>query len=190
MPEPIQTIDFSILDWIQEHICCDALDRIVPKLTVLGDKGIIWILLALVCLAVKKWRKCGISMAFALIVGLLIGNILLKLTIARDRPCWIAPPNVMLIPIPKDTSFPSCHSLSGFAAAVTLLLYHRYPGMIAVLLSTTIALTRLYLYVHFPSDVLVGTLLGIGIAIAVYFLTKKYLWSPMQKKFPALLIYD
>ena len=187
MPEPIQTIDFSILDWIQEHIRNDMLDLIIPKITVLGDKGIFWIAVTLLCLFVAKWRKCGITMATALLVGLLIGNILIKLTVARDRPCWISPPEVMLVAIPKDTSFPSCHTLSGFAASIPLLYYFRRVGIPAVIFAGIIGLTRMYVYVHFPSDVLVGFILGVAIAIGTIWLTNKYLWQFLEKKFPKLL---
>ena len=189
MPEPIQSFDFSVLDWIQSNLRNDVLDFIVPRITFLGNAGLIWILLTLVCVGVKKWRKCGLTMAAALLTGLLVGNIILKLLAARDRPCWVSPPEVMLIAVPKDYSFPSCHTLSGFAASVTLLCYTRRAGIPAVILATMIALTRLYLYVHFPSDVLVGFVLGTTIALAAFLLMRRYLWEPMQARFPDLLVY-
>lgn len=187
MPEVIQNFDFSILNWIQEFVRNDALDRIVPYVTSLGNAGILWIVLALTCLAVRRWRRCGITMAAALIAGLLVGNLLLKLLIARERPCWISPPEVMLIPIPRDYSFPSCHTLSSFGASVTLLHYSKRAGIPAVIAAGIIALTRLYLYVHFPTDVLVGMLLGTGIAAAACILTDRYLWTVLDRRFPALL---
>ena len=79
MPEPIQSFDFSVLDWIQSNLRNDVLDFIVPRITFLGNAGLIWILLTLVCVGVKKWRKCGLTMAAALLTGLLVGNIILKL---------------------------------------------------------------------------------------------------------------
>ena len=177
----IQEFDFAILNWIQNHLQCAALDWIVPKITVLGNAGVFWIIAALVCLAVPKWRKCGVSMALALIMGLLVGNLFLKLLVARDRPCWIAPLDPMLIPIPKDYSFPSCHTLSGMAASVSLLHYYKKAGIAAVALAVTIALTRLYLYVHFPTDVLVGGLLGTLIAIAACAVNDRALWGKLGK---------
>ena len=187
MPESIQTLDFSILDWIQEHFRCGTLDFIVPKITALGNAGVLWIILTLVCISVKEWRKCGITMASALLTGLLVGNVVIKLLAQRERPCWISPPELMLIAVPKDYSFPSCHTLSGFAASVSLLCYSRAAGIPAVILAVLIALTRLYLYVHFPSDVLVGFLLGTGIAAAAFLLTRRYLFDALQQKYPALL---
>ena len=190
MPEPIQSIDFSILDWIQSEIRNGPLDWIVPKITSLGNAGLIWIVLALTCVAVKKWRKCGLTMSAALLTGLLVGNVLIKLLAARDRPCWIAPPDVMLIAVPKDYSFPSCHTLSGFAASVSMLCYSRRAGIPAVILAAMIALSRLYLYVHFPSDVLVGFLLGTGIALTAFLLMRRYLWDRMEQRFPNLLLHE
>lgn len=177
----IQNLDFSILDWIQSHLRCGVLDWLLPKLTALGNFGVFWIAAALVCLEVKRFRKCGVAMANALIIGLLVGNITLKLLVARDRPCWISPLDTMLIATPKDYSFPSCHTLSGFAAAVPMLRYHRKWGIAAVTLAAVIALSRLYLYVHFPSDVLVGGILGIAIALFSCRLTDRYLWKRLRK---------
>ena len=111
----------------------------------------------------------------ALLAGLLIGNILLELTVARDRPCWISPPEVMLVAIPHDTSFPSCHTLSGFAASIPLLYYYRGVGIPAVILAGIIGLTRLYVYVHFPSDVLAGAVFGVLMALLTEKIVEKYL---------------
>jgi undecaprenyl-diphosphatase len=188
MPEPIQSFDFSVLNWIQDNIRCDVLDFIVPKITALGNAGVLWIVVTLLCVAVRKWRKCGITMAAALLTGLLVGNVCIKLLVARDRPCWIDPPELMLIAIPRDYSFPSCHTLSSFAASVSMLCYTKRAGIPLVVLAAMIALTRLYLYVHFPSDVLVGFMLGTGIAVAAFLLTKRYLWDALDKRFPELLV--
>lgn len=189
MWESIQTTDFAILDWIQAHVRNPILDYLVPKITMLGNAGVLWIVLTLLCLAVRRWRRCGITMATALLAGLLIGNLTLKLLVARERPCWIAPPELMLIAVPKDFSFPSCHTLSSFAASVSLLHYSKRAGIPAVCLASLIALTRLYLYVHFPTDVLVGWFLGTAIAILTCVLTDRYLWSRLERRFPNLLAH-
>lgn len=186
MPEPIQSFDFSILDWIQLHMRNDLLDFLVPKVSALGNAGVIWIVLALTCIAVRKWRRCGLTMAAALIAGLLVGNMFLKLLVARDRPCWIVPPDSMLIAVPRDYSFPSCHTLSGFAASVSMLCFSRRAGIPAVLLAAFIALTRLYLYVHFPSDVLAGFVIGTMIALGAFALMRLYLLDRLESRFPAL----
>ena len=88
MLEWIQGIDWAILNWIQEVFRCEFLDFVVPKITALGNKGTIWLVLALALTISKKYRKYGIAMFAALAVGALIGNVMLKPLVARSRPCW------------------------------------------------------------------------------------------------------
>lgn len=165
MAELIQQTDFQILDWIQANIRTPWLDWLMPKITFLCENGWFWIVLTLVLLIWKRHRKCGWGMFTALILSLLIGNLLLKHAVARPRPCWINTDIDMLVAIPKDFSFPSGHSMASFASATVLMTYDRRVGIPALILSALIAFSRLYLYVHFPTDVLVGTLLGIVMGI-------------------------
>ena len=80
------SVELSILHWIQDHLQCGFMDTVMPWITKLGDSGIFCILLALVLLCVKKTRRTGLSMGIALLLGLLVGNILLKNVVARGRP--------------------------------------------------------------------------------------------------------
>lgn len=161
MTEVIQQTDFQILDWIQANIQTSWLDRLMPKITFLCKAGWLWIAIALLCMIWKKHRRCGFSMAAGLILCGLFGNVLLKHLVARSRPCWINTNIDMLVRIPTDYSFPSGHSMVSFASAVVLLQYDKRIGIPAIILAALIAFSRLYLYVHFPTDVLVGTLMGI-----------------------------
>ena len=171
----IQTLDFSILYWIQDHLRCSLLDWLMPKLSVLGDSGIIWIVAALALIAAKRHRRCGITLAAGLLCSLLLGNLLLKPLIARPRPCWLDETVILLVSAPGDYSFPSGHSLSAFIAAVILLRYDRRFGIPALVLAAFIAFSRLYLFVHFPSDVLAGILLGTGVGLGVSLLAERFL---------------
>lgn len=161
MTELIQQTDFQILDWIQANLRTPWLDWLMPKITFLCESGWFWIVLTIMLLIWKRHRKCGWGMFTALILSLLIGNLLLKHAVARPRPCWINTDIDMLVAIPKDFSFPSGHSMASFASATVLMTYDRRAGIPALILSALIAFSRLYLYVHFPTDVLVGTVLGI-----------------------------
>ena len=161
MTELIQQTDFQILDWIQANLRTPWLDWLMPKITFLCENGWFWIVLTIMLLIWKRHRKCGWGMFTALILSLLIGNLLLKHAVARPRPCWINTDIDMLVAIPKDFSFPSGHSMASFASATVLMTYDRRAGIPALILSALIAFSRLYLYVHFPTDVLVGTVLGI-----------------------------
>lgn len=165
MLQQIQTLDFQILDWIRQNLRNPFLDTVMPALTALGNAGILWIVIAVVLLFIKSRRRCGVTMAAGLIADLLIGLVLLKNLIGRARPCWINPSVPLLISSPTDYSFPSGHTLASFTAAVILLRHDRRLGIPALILAALIAFSRLYLYVHFPSDVLAGLLLGILIGV-------------------------
>jgi len=133
-------------------------------ITMLGNAGWVWIVLSIVMIAVKKTRKCGLQMMLALILMLVIGNIFLKQIFARERPCIIDSTVALLIPIPIGYSFPSGHSFSSAAASITLFLYYKKAGICAMVLAALIAFSRMYLFVHFPSDVIGGILLGMLVA--------------------------
>lgn len=161
-------MDFEIL-YALNNIHTDILDKIMIGITYLGEKGIFWILVAVILLFNAKTRKCGIFMLISMSLGLLIGNGLLKNIIARDRPCWIDNTVNLLISNPKDFSFPSGHTLASFEAAVTIFLFNKKIGIPVILLATLIGISRLYLFVHFPTDVLGGAILGTVIAVSVFF---------------------
>lgn len=157
----ITNLDLSILDWIQRTLRCGVLDHIVPAITFLGEAGWTWILLAAVLLAQKKTRAWGIAVSAALLADLLLCNVLLKPLVARPRPYTFRPELTLLVKAPRDFSFPSGHAAASFAAA-SALLYSKCRGWIpAMVLAAAIALSRLYLYVHYPSDVICGAVLGI-----------------------------
>ena len=153
--------DWGILHWIQNTIACPFLDAVVPKLTMLGNAGIIWILAGVLLLCTKKYRRQGALVLMGLLAGLLVGNIVLKNLVARPRPCWLDPSVHLLIATPTDYLFPSGHTLSSTIAATILTKTDRRFGYVAIPLAVLIALSRLYLYVHFPSDVLIAALLGL-----------------------------
>lgn len=160
-------MELTLLDGIQQLLGCSFLDVVMPLITFLGNGGWVWIVAGVVLLFIPRYRYTGVTLLCGLLCGLLIGNVLLKLTVARPRPCWINPAHQMLIGVPSDYSFPSGHTLASVIAATVLTLRDRRFGLVAIPLTVLIAFSRLYLYVHFPSDVLVGALLGVLIGIGV-----------------------
>ena len=154
-------LDWGILHWIQNNISCPFLDAVVPKLTMLGNAGIIWIFAGVLLLCTKKYRRQGALVLMGLLVGLLVGNVALKHLVARSRPCWLDPSVQLLIATPTDYSFPSGHTLSSVIGATILTKTDRRFGYAAIPLAALIAFSRLYLYVHFPSDVLAAAVLGV-----------------------------
>ena len=171
------SIDWSILHWIQNTIACPFLDFWMPKITMLGNGGMIWLLAAAVLVCTKKYRKQGFLLFAALAAGMLLGNVILKPLIARPRPCWLDTSVPLLIANPTDFSFPSGHTLSAAISATVLTKTDRRFALIAVPLAALIAFSRLYLYVHFPSDILAAGLLGLGIGEAAFAMGKKLFWE-------------
>lgn len=153
--------DLGILDFIQSHLRSDVLDFIMPLITKIGDGGILWICLSMILLLFRKTRKVGAAMAASLALEVLCCNVILKPLVARTRPCAVNTAVQLLVPRPSDYSFPSGHTGAAFAAASALLFGKNRLGIPALILATLIGFTRLYLYVHYPSDVLAGALLGI-----------------------------
>lgn len=162
----IHSIDDNILSFIQEHLKNSFMDTIMPVITSLGNSGIVWIVIAAILLSMKKYRKYGVMLALALIITLVVGNITLKPLIARTRPFDANNlKDILLIKAPKDYSFPSGHTMASFAAATVLIYMNRKVGIVAMVLAVLIAFSRLYLYVHYPSDVFAGMIFGILSAI-------------------------
>lgn len=162
--EWIEKIDFFILDWIQQNLKGELLDFLMPIVTMLGDGGIFFILLSLALLCTKKYRKQGSSLLGGLFLCLLFGNLLLKPLFARIRPYDLVEGFQLLIKPLSDYSFPSGHTMASFACAGVFWHYRKVFGKCsaaAIAAAVLIGFSRLYLYVHFPTDVLCGALLGL-----------------------------
>lgn len=161
--EWIQRMDFMVLDWIQQHLKSGTLDFWMPLLTKLGDKGIFFAALALILFCTKKYRRQGMVLFTAFFFCVLGGNLLLKPLVGRTRPYDLVKGFQLLVEPLRDFSFPSGHTMISFACAAVFWRYReRFQGWSAVLLlaAVLIAFSRLYLYVHFPTDVMCGALLG------------------------------
>ena len=161
----LNEFEIKILDFIRERFACPFLDAVMPLITSLANGGIIWIIAAVLLLIFKKSRKTGFSVALALITGLIIGNLILKNLVGRIRPYEFNEGVEILVARLSDYSFPSGHTLASFEAATALLIRDKRLGVPALVLAVAIAFSRLYLYVHYPTDVLAGIILGVLIGI-------------------------
>lgn len=176
MFDKIQEFDFTVLWWIQAHLRTSFGDAVMPFITHLGSAGIFWIAFAFLLLLFPKYRKAGFDMLLGMLIGLIVGNLILKNLVARGRPCWINTDlPAMLIAIPEDYSFPSGHTLSSTIAALVLLRRDKRPGIPAAVLAALIAFSRMYLFVHFPTDILGGFLLGLPIGAYTPGMTQRVL---------------
>lgn len=157
--------DLPILDWIQANLKSDLLDTVMPIITLFGDGGVFWIAIAVLLLCIPKTRKIGLGMGFALLMGLVVCNITLKPLVGRIRPYELQEQLGVTIPLLTDRmhdySFPSGHTIASFEASVVLLKNNKWMGIPAVILAVLIAFSRLYLYVHYPTDVIFSVFAGI-----------------------------
>ena len=153
--------DFTILNFIYDHCRSEILDVLMPIITKLGNGGVIWITLTIVLLISRRYRKAGAAMLFALVLDVTICNIILKPLVARIRPCDVNTAVQLLITRPTDYSFPSGHTAASFASTAALYFSRKKLWIPALVLAVWIAFSRLYLYVHYPTDILAGVMLGI-----------------------------
>ncbi len=167
-----EAFDLPILNWIQAHMQSTFLDFIMPFITILGDAGIFWIACAVILMFIPKYRKTGFGMAIAMIFGVVVCNMLMKPLIGRIRPYdynlqvlklnWqdFLVHGKLLVETPHDFSFPSGHTIASFEGAVVILKNDKRLGIPALILAILISFSRMYLYVHYPTDVIASVILG------------------------------
>lgn len=179
--------DLAVFEWIQ-GIQNKALTAIFVTITTLGDEGIIFIVLALVFLCTKKYRKIGFAMLIALGVMTICNNLVIKELVARPRPYMLygVDPEAYalwggenakyffphLVHYHTSYSFPSGHTSSAFAAAFAILFYNRKIGIPMTFFAALMGLSRIYVEVHYCTDVIAGAVVGIIYAAIGYMLVK------------------
>lgn len=163
--------ELSVLDLIQSHLRGGFLDTAMPLITTLGNGGAIWIGCSVLLLLIPRTRKAGAAMAVSLLLEALCCNVILKPLVARVRPCDVNTAVQLLVARPTDFSFPSGHAGASFAAASALYFSKNRLWIPSLVLAALIAFSRLYLYVHYPSDVLAGTMIGMMTGWFGYILT-------------------
>ena len=165
----------GFLLFIQEHLRTPVLDGIMRFITHLGDVGAIWIAFTLLLLFIPRTRKAGIVCAAALIVNLLLTNIALKNIIQRIRPYDVMDSLKILVKAEHDFSFPSGHTAASFAGAWAMRrTLPKKCWIPAIILAALISLSRLYVGVHYPTDVIAGVIVGIFAAEVSFRILKKH----------------
>lgn len=159
---PLIGIEGNILMWIQEHFRSPLLTRVMRLLSALGNGGAFWIVLTVLLIVFKKTRRTGLYCAAAMLLTFLVVNLLLKPAVGRIRPYELFERLMILVSRPGDASFPSGHSANSMACAWTVFrMAPRRYGVAALVLALLIAFSRLYVGVHFPTDVLAGLVIGV-----------------------------
>ena len=179
------SFDLPILDWIQANLKSGFMDTVMPIINMFGDDGIFWIACAVLLLFFPKTRKVGLGMGFAMAIGLLVCNVTLKPLIGRIRPYDLQAEMGVTIQLlterMHDFSFPSGHTIASFEAATVLLKNSKKMGIPAMILAVLIAFSRLYLYVHYPTDVLFSVFAGIAFGFLGSFLAQRIQFGPRVK---------
>lgn len=164
-------MDIRIIEFISENMQSPLLDQIMPVISRMGNGGLVWIVIAALLMTCRKYRTAGLMMICAVALGAVLGEVFLKNLFRRVRPFVTFPHFELLIKRPLTRySFPSGHATSSFAAAGTVLrTVDRWLIKVPMLLlACAVAFSRVYLLVHYPSDILGGMLLGLLSAYAVY----------------------
>ena len=181
--------EFSLMNGIQEHLRCGFMDAFMPFITKFGDGGIFWIAITLLMFIPRKTRKYAHVAAIGLLLCVICGNVILKPLIARVRPFDIntAMKSMLLVKAPTDYSFPSGHTQASFAVACSICYWNRKFGVPALALAMLVAFSRIYLYVHYPTDVLAGMAFGIcfslvGLMIANKLFRGRRDWDGCEQK--------
>lgn len=161
----IQSIDTATLLFIQEHLRIETMNGFWRAISFLGNGGWFWLVTAALLMVPRKTRRVGIAAFCSIALGFLVTNVILKNLVDRARPFDMMATLIPLIPPPGDSSFPSGHTCASFAVALIYMrMLPRTIGLLAVVLAAMIAFSRLYLGVHYPTDVLAGFLVAYGVS--------------------------
>jgi undecaprenyl-diphosphatase len=187
------SFDLPILEWIQANLQSGLLDTIMPIITMLGDGGIFWIVCSVLFTLHPKTRRMGIAMAIAMAMGLVICNMILKPVVGRMRPydyqinilgkTWndLLVAGKLLVDTPHDYSFPSGHTIACFEASVAIMLSNKKLGIPALIIAVLVAFSRMYLYVHYPTDVIASIFLGSLFAVIGHIVAQRMKMPTISK---------
>lgn len=179
MFDKLNIAELPALDWIQEHMGCAFLDAVMPVVTFFGDSWFV-IPVAVIMLFFRKTRKTGLMIGLALIFGLLVCNLTVKPLMGRIRPYELSGFDILIGP-QSDRSFPSGHTTASFELATVLMIRDKRFGIPALAMAFVIAFSRLYLYVHYPTDILGGIVIGVTCGVLGWFVLGK-LWHMVGQK--------
>lgn len=168
----IQSFDLTVLDRLQTLESGSTAEHIWRVITLFAEDGLFWIALAVVLLLFRRTRRWGLAMGIALALGLVVGNMVLKNAVARIRPYDVNVYYPLIIKHFTDFSFPSGHTMGALGPALALFWYNKKVGVPAVILALLIAISRLHLYAHYPSDVLGGAVVALFTSLAGWLLAE------------------
>lgn len=176
MIEILKKTDNTILRWINVKFRNKTFDKIMPIITSAGNLGIVWIIISVLLMTKQDYRVLGQMILMALIITTILGEGIIKHIVKRKRPFYGDSDKELLISRPITYSFPSGHTASSFAVAAVFIETDNAASLEIILLASLIAFSRIYLGVHYPSDVIGGGIIGFlcGLLTVILFLGKLY----------------
>ena len=166
-------LDEQILLFIQENIRNPILSRIFVPLTIIGNSGVFLVVVGIIMCIIKKTRRIGMVFLASIVIGFIINDIVIKNIVRRIRPFEAISALEILVKAPKSFSFPSGHTASFFAAATSLFYNSRRNAFVSLVIATAMGFSRMYVGVHYPSDVLAGMVVGVTSGAASIYLYKR-----------------
>ena len=171
MIEAIINFDKLAMMFLQENVRCAFLDPIMVFFSRIGDAGALWLITGAIMMLSKKHRRAGLYVILSVSLCYVLNDLIIKPLVSRARPFAALDGLSILVPEPGVHSFPSGHSCSSFAAAFVFAKFYGKKGALVYIVSALIAFSRAYVGVHYPSDIIMGIIVGtVGTALLFKFL--------------------
>ncbi len=163
----------DLLFWIQDHLSCGFMDVLMPAVSLLCTADIVWFALALILIRRKETRRAGIVLLVALVISIVICNVILKPMVGRIRPYDVYDVS-LLVPASTEFSFPSGHTTGVTVVTTVVCMYLRRWMFPMIVFASMVMFSRMYLFMHYPTDILGGVLVGMISVVLSYVLVKRF----------------
>jgi len=166
----LNSLDF--LYFIQNHLRSPFLDKLFVFITYLGGPVNIFIIIGIIYFFLKNRREEGTAILLSLVLSAIIAVLILKKIINEPRPCDVDTSVILLVKRPYGQSLPSGHAAVTAAGATIFFIYKNKFRWLALLFTIVMCYTRMYLFVHYPLDVVTGLIVGVLSAFLAMYLLK------------------
>lgn len=173
MIDAITALDFNIVLWVQQHIRSPFLSAFFIPFTTIGNAGILFILIGIIMLFFKKTRQSGRLLLLSITISFILNDIVIKNIVQRPRPYNTFSQIIPLVPPPGKYSFPSGHTAAAFSSMITLFFTQKKCALTGLFIALLMGFSRIYVGVHYPTDVFCGAILGTTVAVVAAIIFKK-----------------